>query len=138
MSVGPSEFQFAVRVYYEDTDAAGIVYHANFLKYMERARTEWLRRLGFEQDDLARRFSIAFVVRDTTLEFLRPARFNDLLTATCQITRCGRASIEFAQEVRNVGTVLCRGAVRVGCVNYRAMVPLRMPDEIFMRVKDAG
>ncbi|MGD9600508.1 MAG: tol-pal system-associated acyl-CoA thioesterase [Gammaproteobacteria bacterium] len=132
------EFRLPIRVYYEDTDAAGIVYHANYLRFMERARTEWLRRLGFEQDALARHHQLAFVVRSASLEFVRPARFNDALVASCRVARCGRASVEFVQEILHEnGTLLCRGDVRVGCVNYRAMSAMRMPDEIFSRIKHA-
>ncbi|MSR13734.1 MAG: tol-pal system-associated acyl-CoA thioesterase [Gammaproteobacteria bacterium] len=130
------EFRLAIRVYYEDTDAAGIVYHANYLKYMERARTEWLRGIGFEQDDLARRFGIAFVVRDAELEFLRAARFNDEVMSICRITRIGRATVEFAQSVVAGDTVLCLGQIRVGCVDFRAMAAKRIPQEIYMRIKD--
>lgn len=132
------EFRLPVRVYYEDTDAAGIVYHANYLKFMERARTEWLRALGFEQHDLARRHQLAFVVRAASLEFVRPARFDDRLISVCRIRRCGRASVDFVQEIRGADdTLLCSGEIRVGCVNYREMAPLRMPDEIFLRIRDA-
>jgi acyl-CoA thioester hydrolase len=132
------EFRLPLRVYYEDTDAAGIVYHANYLKFMERARTEWLRALGFEQDDLARRHGIAFVVRNAELDYVRAARFNDALTATCALTRCGRASVEFLQQVLDAqGQVICRGNIRVGSVDFRRMVPLRIPDEIFERISNA-
>ena len=132
------EFRLPVRVYYEDTDAAGIVYHANYLKFMERARTEWLRALGFAQHDLASRFNLAFVVRAATLDFLRPARFDDHLQSVCRALRCGRASVEFEQDVEaEDGALLCRGRIRVGCVNFRAMAAMRMPDEIFSRIRDA-
>ena len=132
------EFRLPLRVYYEDTDAAGIVYHANYLKFMERARTEWLRALGFEQDDLARRHGIAFVVRNATLDYLRAARFNDALTATCAPARCGRASVEFLQQVLGEeGQIICRGEIRVGSVDFRRMVPMRIPDEIFERISNA-
>lgn len=133
-----SEFRLPLRVYYEDTDAAGIVYHANYLKYMERARTEWLRHLGFEQDDLARRFGIAFVVKNAALEYLRAARFNDQLDSVCRLTRVGRATVEFEQTVTLAEIMLCRGQIRVGCVDFRAMVATRMPDEIYKRIKDAS
>ncbi len=133
------EFQIPVRVYYEDTDAAGIVYHANFLKYMERARTEWLRALGFEQNDLAQRFNLAFVVRSAALDFQRPARFNDSLQSICRLQRCGRASIEFEQDVvAETGSLLCRGQIRVGCVNLREMAAMRMPEEIYLRIRNAS
>ncbi len=132
------EFRLPLRVYYEDTDAAGIVYHANYLKFMERARTEWLRALGFEQDDLARRYGIAFVVRNAELDYIRAAHFNDALTATCAPTRCGRASVEFLQKVFDAqGQLICQGNIRVGSVDFRRMVPLRIPDDIFERISNA-
>src|SRR4030066_1801109 len=93
-------FSMPVRVYYEDTDSGGVVYHSNYLNFMERARTEWLRALGFEQDELLRRDGVIFAVRSANIEFLKPARFNDLLQATVQISRRGQASLSFAQEIR--------------------------------------
>jgi acyl-CoA thioester hydrolase len=135
----PREFRLSVRVYYEDTDAAGIVYHANHLRFMERARTEWLRALGFDQVALARALGLAFVMRDAAIDWLRPARFDDLLEVVSRVTRCGRASLEFAQElVRTPGDeLICRARVRVGCVDLRRMVPTRMPDDIYARIRDA-
>ncbi len=130
-------FRWPVRVYYEDTDAAGIVYHANYLKYMERARTEWLRALGFEQTALARQYHIAFVVRSADLEFLRPARFDDELVATVENVRCGRASLECRQVVRAVETDLCTARIRVGCADLRRMAAARMPDEVYRRISNA-
>ncbi|MBI2800759.1 MAG: tol-pal system-associated acyl-CoA thioesterase [Gammaproteobacteria bacterium] len=133
-----SEFCLPIRVYYEDTDAAGIVYHANYLKYMERARTEWLRALGFEQDRLARLHGIAFVVCDATLKFIRPAKFDDQLESICRLTRCGRASVEFEQLLVGLDkTVVCRGLIRVGCVDFRAMVPKAMPKNVYLGIKHA-
>ena len=133
-----TEFRLALRVYYEDTDAAGIVYHANFIKFMERARTEWLRALGFEQDLIAREHHIAFVVRRATLDFVRPARFNDALIATCAVARCGWASVDFKQRVLDQhGTVLCHGDIRVGSVNFHRMVPVRMPPAIYLGISNA-
>lgn len=133
-----AEFRLPLRVYYEDTDAAGIVYHANYLKFMERARTEWLRALGFEQDELARRHGIAFVVRNAELDYVRAARFNDELIATCAALRCGRASVEFAQQVLGPGGKLCcSGRIRVGSVDFRKMVPMRIPLSIFERISHA-
>ena len=133
-----SEFCLPIRVYYEDTDAAGIVYHANYLKYMERARTEWLRALGFEQDQLARHHGIAFVVCDATLKFIRPAKFNDQLESICRLARCGRASVEFEQLVVGLDKiVLCRGLIRMGCVDLRAMIPKAIPEDIYLGIKHA-
>src|SRR3990170_7209247 len=105
-------FSIPIRVYYEDTDAGNVVYYANYLKFMERARTEWLRDLGFEQDELLRRDGVVFAVRSARLEFLKPARFNDLLQATVQVTRRGKASITFAQEIRRDELALCEGEVK--------------------------
>src|SRR5437660_6993218 len=109
----PSPFAITIRVYYEDTDIAGIVYHANYLKFMERARTEWLRRLGVEQDQLAREERVMFVVRSACVEFLKPARFNDAIEADVMLLECGGASMTFAQRLRRGETLLCEGEVRV-------------------------
>ena len=96
----PPVFSIPIRVYYEDTDAGGVVYYANYFRFMERARTEWLRGLGFEQDELARDPGVLFAVRTAKLEFLKPARFNDLLEATVEIRERGRASLTFGQRVQ--------------------------------------
>src|SRR5579862_2030988 len=93
-------FSWAVRVYYEDTDLGGVVYHANYLRFMERARTEWLRSLGFEQDHLRDRLKVQFVVVDAKVEFRRPARFNDELQVGVRPHSTGRASIVFDQDIR--------------------------------------
>lgn len=93
------EFIVSMRVYYEDTDSAGVVYHANYLKFMERARTEWLRSLGIEQDELARDEGVIFAVRSIALDYFKPARFNDLLQISVMITRIGGASISLSQSI---------------------------------------
>ena len=93
-------FSIPIRVYHEDTDAGGVVYYANYLRFMERARTEWLRHLGFEQDELARDPGVLFAVRSAKLEFLKPARFNELLEVTVDIHERGRASLTFRQHIR--------------------------------------
>lgn len=132
-----AEFRWPIRVYYEDTDAAGIVYHANYIKFMERARTEWLRALGFDQSAIAREHGIAFVVRSANVEFLRPARFNDELFATCALKRCGWASVEFRQTVIDQhDTLLSTGDIRVGSVNFKRMQPQRMPEAIYMGINN--
>ncbi|MSQ67683.1 MAG: tol-pal system-associated acyl-CoA thioesterase [Gammaproteobacteria bacterium] len=138
MTISRAEFRWPLRVYYEDTDAAGIVYHANFIKFMERARTEWLRALGFEQNLIAREHGIAFVVRRATLDFVRPARFNDSLIATCAVARCGWASVDFKQQVLDQqGALLCGGEIRVGSVNFHRMAPVRMPPAIYLGISNA-
>src|SRR5690554_3575768 len=128
--VSLGEFSWPVRVYYEDTDAGGIVYYANYLKFCERARTEWLRALGVEQDGWLDE-KIGFVVRHVSLELRAPARFNDFLTVTVVPTRIRKASIECMQEVRNVnGQVLCVAEVKAACVNLATMKPVAIPGPI--------
>ena len=125
-----AEFVWPVRVYYEDTDAGGVVYYANYLRYMERARTEWLRSLGFEQDRLAREEGVIFAVRSAQIEYLRPARFNDLLHLISRIARLGRASLTFEQRVigqGGVGELLCSGRVKVACVGAQSLRPQAIP-----------
>lgn len=123
-------FSWPVRVYYEDTDAGGVVFYANYLRFMERARTEWLRSLGFEQDRLREHAGVLFTVSRAEVDYLSPARFNDLLTVTVELSRRGGASLYFKQAVRREadGTLCCRGLVRVACVNADNLRPTRIPD----------
>ena len=121
-------FLWPVRVYYEDTDAAGIVYHANYLKFMERARTEWLRALGFEQDALAREHGVVFVITESTLAFKRAARFNDELVVRSTLERLRGATIEFAQAVTDqAGNAFCSARNVVACVTANNLQPRRIP-----------
>ncbi len=116
-----------VRVYYEDTDAGGIVYYANYLKFMERARTEWLRSLGFEQDTLMEQ-SVAFVVKRVEMHNYAPARFNDLLSIDSQVVELKGASMTFKQTIKNKQeTILVTAEVLVACVNLDSMKPRRLP-----------
>ena len=132
-------YQFPVQVYYEDTDAGGVVYYANYLKFMERARTEWLRDLGFEQDELARQHDVLFAVRRAEVDYLRPARFNDRLLVTLTVTARGRASISFQQEVirEKDGETLCRGAIKIACVSASSFRPAPVPPAIVEKIIDA-
>lgn len=125
-------FSWPVRVYYEDTDLGGVVYHANYLRFMERARTEWLRALGFEQDALRDRLGIQFVVVEAKLAFRRPARFNDELTVTTVIREIGRASIVFDQVIRSVtaDTEVCTSEIRVACIDRQDFKPKSLPREL--------
>ncbi len=124
-------FVWPVRVYYEDTDSAGVVYYANYLCYFERARTEWLRALGFEQTELAAQYGVVFVVRSITVEYLRPARFNDALSISVELADVGASQIAINQRVlRGAGTsmeMLVDAQVRVACVNMATMKPVRIP-----------
>jgi acyl-CoA thioester hydrolase len=125
------EFRWPVRVYYEDTDAAGRVYHSNYLKFMERARTEWLRQLGRGQEQLRSREGVLFVVRRADVEFMRPARIDQLLEVTARIVHCGAASMHFEQTVGDGGDgPLCRAQIEVVCIDAATLKPCRLPDFI--------
>lgn len=119
-----------VRVYYEDTDAGGIVYHANYLRFLERGRTEWLRALGFEQDALLEQ-NVAFVVRHMDADFLLPAKFNQMLSINTQVVQLKRASMKFSQTITNEQDAVCFAAtVTVACINHDTLKPCRMPAAI--------
>lgn len=123
-------FAWPVRVYYEDTDAQGLVYYANYFRFMERARTEWLRALGVEQDQLLRERRRLFVVVDTQAEFVKPAKFNDQLVVTVRPLGQARASFELEQLVfRNSldGELLIRGTTRAACLDADTLKPARLP-----------
>lgn len=129
MSV-PRSFAWPVRVYWEDTDAAGFVYYANYLKFLERARTEWLRAAGFEQAAMARRFGVAFVVRSMAIEYLRPARLDDALDVTARLRRVGGSTVEFAQSISRGQEPVVEAGVKVACVRIAAARPARIPGEL--------
>jgi acyl-CoA thioester hydrolase len=133
-----STFALPIRVYYEDTDAGGVVYYANYLRFMERARTEWLRSLGFEQDELLRQHGVLFAVRSVQLDFLKPARFNDLLTVTVDVGRRGRASMTLRQCAKQGDLVLCEGEVKIACIEAKTFTPCAMPDAIAARLTAGG
>lgn len=121
---------FSVRVYYEDTDAGGIVYYANYLKFFERARTEWIRSLGVEQDQLLEQ-SVGFVVKHVEMDNRRAARFNELLSIRSHIVELKRASLVFDQTIINAdGDTLVTATIRVACVNLQTMKPIAIPDFI--------
>jgi acyl-CoA thioester hydrolase len=111
-------FTLPVRIYYEDTDAGGVVYYANYLRFFERCRTEWLRAIGFEQAVLLRDSGIVFVVRGVDLEYLKPARLDDLVTVGLEVEKFTRAQIFFRQHVRRgeTGEELVRGTIQIVCV----------------------
>ncbi len=133
-----TEFIWPVRVYYEDTDSGGVVYYANYLRYMERARTELLRRAGFEQDALIREDGILFAVRSVSVEYLQPARFNDLLHVSARVSQVRKASLVFDQRVTrmNDGATLelCAGVVKIACLDARTMRPAAIPEKILREV----
>ncbi len=123
-------YRLPVRVYYEDTDAAGVVYYANYLRFFERARTEWLRTLGYEQSLLARQ-GVAFAARSVTAEYLMPARLDDRLEVVSTIAALGRAQVTFAQRIERNGELLVDGSVRVACFDPNRMKAMAMPRDIY-------
>ena len=123
-------FTWPVRVYWEDTDAGGIVFYANYLKFFERARTEWLRALGVNQGALKEGSGGMFIVSETSVRYLAPARLDDELLVTAQLEAAGRASLIIAQQARRGDTLLCEGTIRIGWVDAQALRPGRIPPAI--------
>lgn len=127
-------FSWPVRVYYEDTDRGGVVYHANYLKYLERARTEWLRAAGFEQTALAAVHAVVFVVRSITLDYLKPARFDDALEVTVELRETGASRLVMHQLVKRGGEELVAAQVEIACVNTASFKPVRIPGPVIARI----
>ncbi len=126
-----NEFIWPVRVYYEDTDAAGVVFYANYLNFMERARTEWLRKIGFEQDKLKQEKNILFAVSNVTIDYLKPAYFNELLSVKSKLINQRPASLVFNQSIYNDNDVkLCEAEIKIACVNSINMKPEPIPKTI--------
>lgn len=128
-----SVFQWPVRVYYEDTDHGGVVYYANYLRFMERARTELLRSAGVEQDKLLAEKQLLFVIVEANLKYLKPARFNDMLCVTAEISERRGSSLRFVQQVRRddlAGELLCEGSIRAACLEAGSFRPRRIPEEL--------
>jgi len=124
-----NKFHMNVRVYYEDTDAGGIVYHANYLKYMERARSDWVRALGISQQYLLEQ-SLAFVVIDMNITFKHSAKLDDVVKISCEVLTKKRASLTFAQEVTKDNKLLVKAEVKVACVNTKHSRPTAIPKEL--------
>ena len=116
-----------IRVYYEDTDAGGVVYYANYLKFMERARTEWLRKLGVQQSAVVADEERMFVVHSLDMSYRKPARLDDLITIRSRVTRLGRASIHFEQRAERDGELLACGNIQICCVNAVNLRPAALP-----------
>jgi acyl-CoA thioester hydrolase len=126
----PHEFSHRLRVYWEDTDAGGVVFFANYLKFFERARTEWLRHLGFGQERLRLDTGAIFVVADTAVRFLSPARLDDELSVSVRVAEAGRVTLRIAQQVRRDDRLLAEGDIRIGCVDAGTFRPRRIPNEL--------
>lgn len=136
-----SPFEFPVRIYWEDTDAGGIVFYANYLKFFERARTEWLRALGLGQQALREQTGGMFVVSQAALRYLQPARLDDELRITAQLQDAGRASLVLTQQAflhtlhNATPALLCEGTIRIGWVNSQTLQPARIPSFILDRLR---
>lgn len=142
-SVGSSNsndaFSWPVRVYYEDTDTGGVVFYANYLKFFERARTEWLRALGFSQQALVESSGLIFVVKSTAVDYFAPARLDDELKLTVVVEQFRNASMSFVQEAWRLQgteqTLLARGQIKIACVNAVNFRPQAIPEEMLARLK---
>lgn len=134
-----NDFHWTIRVYYEDTDAGGVVFYANYLKFFERARTEWLRATGIGQQLLTTTRGVMFVVKNTAIDYHAPAKLDDELKLSVVVEKLGRASIQFVQQAwRTNGTgqeLLCTGRIKVGCVDASGFRPSAIPDEVLVKIK---
>lgn len=136
--MSPPDFRLPLRIYWEDTDAGGVVFYANYLKFFERARTEWLRSLGFAQERSRQQLGILFVVSETSVRYLRPARLDDMLHITVEVSGAGRASMTVAQQawrvLDNGSELLAEGSIRIGCVDSGTFRPCRIPNDLLQHV----
>ena len=123
-------FSWPVRVYFQDTDAGGVVYHASYVNFMERARTEWLRSHGYSNADLLREFGVMFVVRSLKLDYLRPALLDDMLEVTAQVADIGRSRLTLRQTVRRGEELLTEGEVHLVCVSKETFKPVGVPEAL--------
>ncbi len=139
------EFSWPVRVYYEDTDSGGVVYYANYLKFMERARTELLRSIGYQQDELQTELGIIFAVHSANIQYKKPARFNDELNVLTSVTSLGKASIHFKQCIylersQDVATgsvqaeLLAKAEIKIACLNAKKFLPQSIPASIIEKI----
>jgi len=138
MLITPPDFRHSmtVRVYYEDTDAGGIVFYANYLKFMERGRTEWLRSVGVNQSEVASEFQRVFIVTGLDIRYKKSAKLDDLLEINSAVTRLGRASLHFAQTITRDGELLTESNIQIGCVDTVNMRVAAIPESV--RIKFAA
>ena len=134
-------FNWPIRVYYEDTDTGGVVFYANYIKFFERARTEWLRAAGVSQHALAQTHGVMFVVKSTAVDYHAPAKLDDELKLTVVVERLGRASVQFLQEAwrtsGNEAKLLATAQIKVGCVDTASFRPSAIPEEILKKIKSS-
>lgn len=129
-----NSFSWPIRVYYEDTDAGGVVFYANYLKFYERSRTEFLRNVGFEQDFLRQQFNILFVVKSVNIDYLKPAHFNDLIQVSAEIIEQTKTSLIFKQMVMREHDLLNHGQIRIACVDVQSFKPKPIPTVILEKI----
>lgn len=127
-------FHWPVRVYYEDTDAGGVVFYANYLKFFERARTEMLRSMGFEQDQLIIEQKLIFAVRSVQIDYLQPARFNESLDVSAEIILAKKVSLNFAQIITRDRDILCKGTIRIASLDSETMKPKAIPETLLQKL----
>jgi len=135
-ATSPHHHAHDLRIYWEDTDAGGVVFYANYLKFFERARTEWLRSLGYEQEALRTQTGAIFIVSQTSVRYLRPARLDDLLTITVQVEHAGQASMNIAQLAWRGNERLAEGEIRIGCVDATSFRPRRIPEHLLQALAE--
>lgn len=126
--------KYELRVYYEDTDAQGVVYYANYLKFFERARTEYLRKSGYNQKQLMDEGAV-FVVRDVNMKLMKPARLDDEIVINSSLTKLGKVSFDFIQKAYKDGTLLCEAIIRCGCVDSISFSPYPLPSNLYNQIK---
>jgi acyl-CoA thioester hydrolase len=131
-------YSFPVRVYFENTDAGGVVYHGEYLKFLERARTEWLRHLGFDHQMLGRVHRLVFVVSSMAIEFARPARLDDAIAVSVKVESLGKVRCVFQQEIRREDEVLVRAKVTVACVTAEGFKPAEIPEALRRKMEAAA
>jgi acyl-CoA thioester hydrolase len=132
----PAAFVHALRVYWEDTDAGGVVFYANYLKFFERARTEWLRSRGVEQQALRETSGAIFVVTQTQVQYKAPARLDDLLQISVVVQRCAGATLAFEQQAHCGALLLAQGQIEVACVHAHNFKPRRLPQPLAQQILD--
>ena len=130
-------YSFPVRVYFENTDAGGVVYHSEYLKFLERARTEWLRHLGYDHQTLAREHRVIFVVSAAAVDFTKPARLDDTVAVSVRLESLGKVRCVFAQEIRRDDEVLVSARVTVACVTGENMKPVEIPEGLRKKMEAA-
>ena len=129
------EFIWQIRVYYEDTDAGEVIFYANYLKFMERARTDWLRKIGFDHKILKEKYELLFAVKNLTIDYIKPGHLDDLLTVTSELLDSRKASLTFGQNIKNENSeLLSEAKVKIACINSKTLKASPMPDKLILEL----